>query len=210
VGDPSASASYWSPLLGFLTRQTGQPFRIEIPFTQFHYEAYEIAPRFPLARGWERQLDIEDNTLFYNGTLSASTYHAWLKRLAVRYIAVSDASLDYSAKAEQRLIDRGLPYLTPVLRTRHWRVFAVKDSTPLAQGAATATAIGPNWLTLTASRAGAAFLRVRFTPYWSLSNGCVARENGFTELTFRRAGPARLSIAFDPTRIGARSSRCSP
>jgi hypothetical protein len=210
VGDPSASASYWRPLLAFLTRQPGQPFRIEIPFTQFHYEAYEIAPRFPLARGWERQLDIEDNALFYDGTLSASTYHAWLKSLGIRFVAVSDASLDYSARAEERLIRRGLPYLTPVLKTRHWRVYAVEDATPLAEGAATATAIGPNWLTLTASHSGTSFLRVRFTPYWSLNDGCVGPENGFTKLTLRHAGPVRLTIKFDPARIGAHSPRCSP
>jgi hypothetical protein len=210
VGDPSASASYWRPLLSFLKRQPGAPFRIEIPFTQFHYEAYEVAPRLPLARGWERQLDIKNNALFYNGTLSASTYHTWLRSLAVRFVAVSDASLDYSAKAETRLIDRGLAYLTPVLRTRHWRVYEVEDAAPLVQGAATATGIGANWLRLTAVRPGTAFVRIRFTPYWVLSDGCVAPENGFTKLTLRHPGPATLSIKFDLTRIGARSPRCSP
>jgi hypothetical protein len=210
VGDPSASASYWRPLLSFLHGQPGEPFRIEIPFTQFHYEAYEVAPRFPLARGWERQLDIADDALFYDGTLNPATYHAWLHRLAVRFVAVSDASLDYSARAEKRLIDRGLPYLRPVLLTRHWRVYEVTDAISLAQGAATATAIGPNWVTLTAARAGTAFVRVRFTPYWVLSSGCVAPENGFTKLTLRRPGPVKLAIRFAPGRIKARAPRCSP
>jgi hypothetical protein len=210
VGDPSASASYWRPLLSFLGRQGPEPFRIEIPFTQFHYEAYEAAPRFPLARGWERQLDIKDNALFYNGTLSAASYHTWLRSLAVRFVAVSDASLDYSARAEERLIDRGLLYLTPVLRTEHWRVYEVRDATPIAQGAAAATAIGPNSLTLNVTRPGAAFLRVRFTPYWALSVGCVAPEHGFTRLTLRRPGTTKLSIRFSPSRIGARSPRCAP
>jgi hypothetical protein len=209
VGDPSASASYWRPLQTFLARQPGPPFRIEIPFTQFHFEAYQVAPRFPLARGWERQLDIEDNALFYDGTLNPATYHAWLRRLAVRYVAVSDASLDYSARAEKRLLDRGLPYLTPVLRTKHWRVYAVKDATPLAQGAARATAIGPNWLTLKATRSGSAFVRVRFTPYWSVSHGCVAPAGDFTQVMLRRPGPVRLSIQFSPARVGKRSPRCS-
>jgi hypothetical protein len=209
VGDPSASAGYWRPLLSFLARQPGGPFRVEIPFTGFHFEAYEVAPRFPLARGWERQLDIEDNALFYNGTLNASTYHVWLRSLAVRFVAVSDASLDYSAKAEKRLIDRGLPYLTAVLRTRHWRVYAVNDAAPLAQGA-TVTAIGPNWLTLRAARRGTAFLRVRFTPYWSLNDGCVGPAGDFTKLAFRHAGDARVTIRFSPDRVGAHSARCSP
>ncbi len=210
VGDPSASASYWRPLLAFLERQPVPPFRIEIPFTGFHFEAYEVAPHFALARGWERQLDIEDNALFYDGTLNAATYHAWLRRLAVRFVAVSDASLDYSAHAERALIDRGLPYLTPVLRTRHWRIYRVTDATPLAQGAATATAIGPNWLSLKATRAGTAFVRVRFSPYWTVSDGCVAPENGFTRVTFRHAGTVHLSIRFSLSRVGANSPRCTP
>jgi hypothetical protein len=210
VGDPSASASYWRPLLMFLQMQPGRPFRTEIPFTQFHYEAYEVAPRFPLARGWERQLDIQNDALFYDRTLKPATYHAWLRALAVRFVAVSDASLDYSARAEKRLIDRGLPYLTLKLHTRHWRIYEVRDATPLAQGAATATAIGPDALTLNARRAGAAFVRVRFTPYWAVSGGCVAPENGFTKLTLRRAGPVTLTIRFALGRVQARGPRCAP
>jgi hypothetical protein len=210
AGDPSGEVSYWQPLLTFLERQDGQPFRVEIPFTQFHYEAYEVAPHIPLARGWERQLDIKDNALFYNGTLSPSTYHTWLRGLGVRFVAVSDASLDYSARAEEALIDRGLPYLELVLRTRHWRVYEVKNATPFAQGAAAATAIGPNWVDLRAARAGTAFVRVRYTPYWSLRHGCVQPAGDFTRLTLSQAGTTKLSIRFSPSRIGSRSARCSP
>ena len=137
TGGPATTAAYFQPLLGFLARQSAppaEPFRIEIPFTADHWEAYEVAPRFPLARGWERQLDREDNSLFYDGTLTARTYEAWLHRLAVRFVAVADASLDYSARAEVALIDRGLPYLHLVWHTRHWRVFAVEDPTPIVRG----------------------------------------------------------------------------
>jgi hypothetical protein len=210
IGEPSASSRYWRPLVTYLERQTGPPFRVEIPFTAFHFEAYEIAPRFPLARGWERQLDIKDNALFYDRTLTAATYQAWLRRLAVRFVAVSDGSLDYSAHQEKALIDRGLPYLRLVLRTRHWRVYAVRGTPPIAQGSATATAIGPNWVGLRATRAGTAFVRVRYTPYWALANGCVYPAGDFTGLAFRRPGPARLKIAFSLSRIGARSPRCRP
>src|SRR5581483_10213870 len=113
------------------SRQGGSPFRVEIPFTSFHWEAYEIAPRFPIARGWERQLDIKYNHLFYDGTLNPTTYEAWLRSLAIHYVAVANTSLDYSAKAEVALIDRGLPYLRLVMRTKDWRVYAVADPTPM-------------------------------------------------------------------------------
>ncbi|MFL5337736.1 MAG: hypothetical protein ACJ8H8_32350, partial [Geminicoccaceae bacterium] len=109
--DPATKASFYSPLLSFLARQDGPPFRVEIPFTRTHWEAYEVASRFPLARGWERQLDRKDNALFYDGRLTAHAYEDWLHRVAVRFVAVPDGELDYSARQEARLIAGGLPGL---------------------------------------------------------------------------------------------------
>ncbi len=211
AGDPSATASYWTPLLSFLGRQPGPPFRVEIPFTQFHFEVAKVAPRFPLARGWERQLDIKYNSLFYEGTLTPARYEAWLHKLAVRFVAVSDAPLDYAGVKEQALVDRGLPYLRLVMRSRHWRVYAVSDPTPIVSGPARLVALGPNSVTLDASRPGDVFVRVRFTPYWALGEGqgCVAPEGEFTGVTLRQAGRAKLVIRFSLGRIGARSPHCS-
>jgi hypothetical protein len=211
VGDPSASARYWWPLTSFLDRQAGPPFRIEIPFTAFHREVYELAPRHPLARGWERQLDIKDDALFYRGRLTPARYYEWLHQLAVRFVAVSDARLDYSAVREQALIDRGLPYLRLIGRTRHWRIYAVREPTPIVTGAATLSELGPNSVTLAARRAGSALVRVRFTPYWKLSGapGCVAPAGDWTRVVLKQAGPTRLVISFTPARVGARSPRCT-
>jgi hypothetical protein len=211
TGRPYTTSGYYQPLLHFIARQGGPPFRVEIPFTSFHWEAYAVATRFPIARGWERQLDIAENPIFYRGPLTASTYAAWLHRNAVRFVAAADAPLDYSAKAEMALIDRGVPYLRLVLRTTHWRVYEVADATPIAQGAATLKAIGPNSLTLHANRAGTALLRVHFTPYWALAqgSGCVQPAGDFTLLRVDRPGPVRLVIRFSLGRIGARSPRCA-
>jgi hypothetical protein len=212
AGDPSASTAYYRPLLRFLERQPGPPFRVEIPFTRLHWEAYAVASRFPSPRGWERQLDIEDNPIFYSGPLDAATYEAWLHRNAVRFVAAPDAPLDYSAVNEMRLVSGGLPYLRLVARTAHWKVYAVRDAAPIAQGAASLTAIGPDWLTLEAARPGKTLLRVRFSPYWALSqgSGCVAPAGAFTAVTLRRPGRAEVSISFAVDRIGARSARCTP
>jgi hypothetical protein len=210
-GDPSASASYYRPLLNFLARQSGPPFRVEIPFTLFHWEAYEVAPRFPLARGWERQLDIKYNHVFYGPRLTPPAYDAWLHKVAVRFVAQSDARLDYSAHEENALISRGVPGLRLVFRSRHWRVYEVRDPTPIVSGAATLTAIDVNSLTLFAEHPGTAFVRVHFTPYWVLSSGsgCVAPAGDFVRLTLRRPGPVRLVIRFSLDRIRATSPRCS-
>jgi hypothetical protein len=213
AGNPSTTAAYWRPLLGFLDSQSqaGGPFRVEIPFTAFHWEAYEVAPHFALARGWERQLDIGDDGLFYRGRLTAGRYQSWLHQLAVRFVAVSDVGVDASAVQEERLIDRGLPYLQLIKRTAHWRIYAVRNAAPLAQGAATATALGPSSVTLQASRPGRAYVRVRYTPYWALAGGagCVAPDGDFTQVTLRRPGRVRLVIRFALRRIASRSPRCT-
>jgi hypothetical protein len=211
AGDPSVSAAYYQPLLAFLGRQTGPPFRVEIPFTRFHWEAYQVAPRFPLARGWERQLDIKYNHLFYGGTLNAATYDTWLHQLAVRFVAVPDASLDFSAHKEVALIDRGLSYLHLVDRTRHWRVYAVANPTPIVGGTARLQALGPNSVTIDAHAAGTVLVRVRFSPYWKLGegSGCVAPDGQFTKLTLNRPGPVKIVIDFSLGRIGATSPRCT-
>ncbi|HTU83995.1 MAG TPA: hypothetical protein VMF57_00400 [Solirubrobacteraceae bacterium] len=203
--------AYYQPVISYLSRQTGPPFRIEIPFTPFHWEAYRIAPRFPLARGWERQLDTKYNALFYNGTLTPASYDAWLRQLAVRFIAVPRTTVDYAAADEVRLINRGLPYLRLVDRTANWRIYAVTDATPIVQGPATLRGLGPNWLQLRASRPGTSLIRVRWSPYWAVTqgSGCVAAAGGFTQLRVRRPGPVRVAIRFSLTRIGARTPRCS-
>lgn len=211
ANDPSVQASYYEPLLAFLRQQSGPPFRIEIPFTKFHWETYDVAPYFPLARGWERQLDIKYNHLFYDGTLSPATYRSWLRSLAVRFVAISDARLDFSAVKETALVRRGLPYLRLVMSSPHWRVYAVNDPQAIVQGPARLTTLGPDDLTIDAHRAGTLRVRVRFTPYWSIENGrgCVEPDGEFTKITVPRAERIRLVIAFAFGRIGARTPRCT-
>jgi hypothetical protein len=203
--------AYFQPMMNYLRHQPGPPFRIEIPFTLFHWEAYAVAPEFPLARGWERQLDTKYNSLFYDGKLTPARYDGWLHEVAVRYVAVSDAELDYSAKQEVALIDRGLPFLRLVYRSRRWRVYAVQSATPIAEGAATLQELGPNWLQLQARTTGTTMIRVRWSPYWALTQGagCLAPSGGFTRLRSIRPGPVHIAIRFSLSRIGATSPRCS-
>ena len=214
-GDNTTSTAFYEPLLRFLDRQAAvpgtSPFRIEIPFSLFHWEAYEVATRFSIARGWERQLDIRYNHIFYGGRLTAATYERWLHDNAVRYVAISRADPDYSARAEAALIDHGLPYLHPVFRSHSWRVYRVAGATPIVQAPAMLQRLTAGSLTVRAPRAGTFELRMRFTPYWRLAAGagCVAPDGNWTKLTVRRAEEVKLSTSFSLSRIGATSPRCS-
>jgi hypothetical protein len=211
-GQPSTSAAFYRPLLRFLETRGGPPFRIEIPFTALHWEAYRVATRIPIARGWERQLDIRDNPIFYRrGALTAASYRGWLHANAVRYVALPDTGLDSSAHAEAALIRSHPPYLQTVAHVGGWRVYAVRDPTALAQGQAELTGLGADWLTLRARHAGSVLIHVRYSPYWALvrGSGCVEPAGADTRVVLRRPGAARLAIRFSLGRIGAHSARCT-
>jgi hypothetical protein len=193
-GDPSVQASYHRPLVRWLQSRPGA-FRVEIPFTANHWEAAHVAPYVPLARGWERQVDRRYAPLFYGAELDARTYRGWLDEHAVRYVALPDAQLDYSATAEARLIRRGLPWLRLAWRDAHWRVYAVAGARPLVEGAAREMRLDPDGFVLDAHRAGTALVRVRYTRWWSVTGGgaCVEEApDGMTRVRVRRAGVVRV------------------
>jgi hypothetical protein len=214
AGDASVDAPYYRGLLRFLDARTaaGGPFRLEIPFTDNHWEAAQVATHAPLARGWERQLDRKVNGLFYDGRpLTAARYRRWLDDNAVAYVALADAPVDYSAAGEAALVRRRPPYLREVWHDAHWRVFAVDHPVPLARGAARVTRVEPDAVVLEAARAGRVALRVRWSPYWRLAagHGCVERDGDWTALRLTGPGRVRLAPSFALGRIGADSPRCT-
>jgi hypothetical protein len=210
-GDRTVEAAYYTPLLAFLDRTGGPPGRVEIPFTRLHWETRWVAPRFALARGWERQLDRKVNAVFYEGELTPARYRAWLEEMAVRWVALPATRLDHSAQAEARLIRRGLPYLREAWRDADWRVFAVRDAVPLADPPARVVDLEPDTLALTVARPATVKVRVRWNPYWAVVAGdaCVQPDGQWTRLRVRRAGTIHLSVRFSLGRIRARSPRCA-
>jgi hypothetical protein len=212
--DRSVHAGYYAGLNRFLRaeQRASGPFRVEIPFTDNHWESRWVAPVAPLARGWERQLDVERNALFYDGRqLTAARYRRWLDDNAVRFVALADAPVDYSAAAEAALVRGGLPFLRPAWHDAHWRVFAVRGARPLATGAARVTGLDGERVRLRAVGAGAVDLHVRFTPYWRLpaGAGCVgAGPGGWTRLDLTRPGDVALQARFSLQRVLQRGRRC--
>jgi hypothetical protein len=218
-------SSYYAPLLGELRAldigYSGTPARIEVVPSRNHWEARRVAPVVPLARGWERQLETHEDPLFYDSQpLTAARYRSWLNNDAISYVALADYPLDYSARAEARLL-RGEaggaaageppPYLREVWHSAHWRLFAVLGARPLAQAPGRLTAISSDSFTLSAPRAGEYQVRVHFSPYWALESGsgCVSRAPGdWTEVQARAPGELRVTIAFSLERVFDHGSRC--
>jgi hypothetical protein len=191
-------------LLAYLELHNRPLGRVEVPATRNHWEAAYVAPRFPLARGWERQLDVRYDSLFYGPHLTAASYYAWLRRSSVRYVAVPDAPLDPSAKPEVALIDQHPRYLRPVFRSAHWRVFAVERPLPLAAGAGRVVALTPSSFVLAATRAGNVTVRVHYTPLWHLvaGTGCIsATSGGWTRVLVPHPERATVAINFSPQQL---------
>jgi hypothetical protein len=212
--DRSHEAAFYAPLLGFLEGRADAATRVEIPFTRMHWEAVHVARRFPLARGWETQLDVKYNRLFFPGDrrLTAARYRRWLHEHGVRFVALPDAPLDPAGRREARLIASEPPFLRLVHRDRHWRVYEVRGHRGLAGGQATVQRLGPSSFTLRARRPGPVLVRVRWTPYWRVTAGaaCVSRgRDDWTTVTARRAGTVRVEARFSPRRVVDRGPSCS-
>jgi hypothetical protein len=202
AGDPSTSYSYYAPLVAFLQTQGNEPMRLEVPFTRMHWEAVHLARRYPLARGWETQLDTKFGKLFYEGSdvLDAERYQRWLQRNGVRFVALPDAALDPTAKAEARLIESGPAYLREVWHDEHWRVFAVRDSPGLTSGPGTLTELHADSFTLKTTGPGTVLVRVRHTPYWDVvsGTGCVEAtpDGAWTSVTVPHAETVKVVARF--------------
>ncbi len=208
--DLSSEERYYAQLLAELGRlneqsqAAGQPGRVEIVDPRTHWASVYVADRVPLARGWERQLDVANNPLFYNGTLTSTSYQMWLHQLAVRWVALPDAALDYAAQGEGQLVARGLPYLKPVWSGPHWRLYAVRNPQPLVAGPATVAGLTSTGVDIRAHAAGVVRVALRYTPYLRVrglgsSSGltaCVEPAGPWTSVYLPSAGNYRLDAAW--------------
>jgi hypothetical protein len=171
-------AAFYKPLVAELLHLHPSPMRVEVTPTAEHWESAYVAPYVAIARGWERQLDIADNPIFYTpGALSASNYRDWLDEEGISYVAVPNAPLDYAAKAEAALVPSGrVPGLRRVWKTSKWTLWKVDASPGLVSGPASLTSLAPDHFSLQAARAGTVKVRVRYNTYWTVSSGkaCVS------------------------------------
>jgi hypothetical protein len=197
VAQPAADlaqgdAPPFAPQTAALVRELGalraDTARVEAVPQYGHWESQELADAVPLARGWERQLDIERNPLFYDGGLTPATYHGWLRYNAARYVALSTATPDPAAAGEAALVRAGQPWLIPVWHDAFWQLYQVTGTSPLASPPATVTGTTPAQITLRMTRAGITVVRVDWSPLLRADGAVVARDGRWTSLTARHPG----------------------
>ncbi len=206
-GDPSTRLAFQAEARDFLTRVVKPGERVEVPMTVNHWEASDLAKVVPLARGWERQLDQKANPIFYDGeTVTASRYHEWLRENAVRWVALPHAPLDYSARDEAVVLERGAKFLKLAYESPRWRIWEVRDTDPPASGGAKLLGAGPNWFMVDAEHP--TVVRYRYTKYWSSSDACLSRApGGWTRIAPIEGGVVHVQARFGLER-GRRAKGC--
>jgi hypothetical protein len=200
----SSVAAFYQPLVHELdVLSNGAPVRVEVPPAAHHWESAYLAPKFSLARGWERQLDIAYDGIFYQaGPVRAAAYRSWLLADGVSYVALADAPLDYAATAEAALLRSGtVPGLVPVWRRASWELWRVTGSLGLTSGPARVQALSPRSVLIGFSAPGTSVVKLRWSPYWALSgpnagSACLRRgPGGWTELRTAYPGQFRLQLS---------------
>jgi hypothetical protein len=211
---PSAHSSYYAGLVRYLDAHGARTQRIEVPLTKARWETDYLATSFALARGWERQVDLEHNAVLYRPGLTSADYFHWLHANAVHWVALPDVALDHSETGERALLTGPpLPYLVPVWRDKHWRLWEVRDATSLVSGPAVLTALDVSQFTLRATGPGTATVLLRWTKFWRVTAGqaCVApTADGWTAVQLFGPGDVTVSAVVTPgALVGGAGGTCS-
>jgi hypothetical protein len=196
--DPSSAQAYWQPVIGFLHRSLSPSYRVEAVGTAGHWEALYLAQaKIPIVRGWFRQDDFPENAVLYRN-LNRTSYLHWLRRLSVRYVVLTDAPTDYSARTEAELLRSGSSGLPIVFATAHATVYAVPSPLPILTGPGRphVDQVSESSVTVTITRPGTYRLGISYSPYLRAPTTCLTESrDGMTLLTATR--PGRLHLAFD-------------
>jgi hypothetical protein len=201
--DPSSAAAYWQPAISFLQHNLEPGYRVEAVDTAGHWEAvYLTRAGIPIVRGWFRQDDFPQNEVLYDGP-GPTSYLRWLHALGVRYVVLTSAPADYSARREARLLESGRSGLAVVYRSTKLTVFAVPHPVPIVRGPdrPRVLAMRQTEIDLLVHRAGSYRLTVRYSPYFAAEGACITKtESGMTQLEVRRAGRVRVTFSVTPRR----------
>ncbi|MGW5283990.1 MFS transporter [Streptomyces collinus] len=167
---PAASwARELAPLVNQLQNVGAEKGRVEVVPARSHREASALAPYVNLARGWNRQADMERNPLFYDDTLNSANYHEWLQRWAVHFVVLPKDNPDGDGGVRERaLLRRGMPYLRQIWGDANWQLFKVTDPAPLAEPNAVVDRAEQGEMTLEVRRPGRILIKIPYSPWLSV------------------------------------------
>jgi hypothetical protein len=173
--------------------------RVEVVPERTHLESSEFASVVNLARGWNRQADVDRNPLFYDGSLTPETYHAWLRKWAVRYVVLSDSTPDWQAMEEAEIVAGGQPWLKQVWHDGNWRLYELADPEPLADPPASVARADDGELDINVPVSGWVLVRVPWSPWLGVRDGapgCLAQAGDWTRLYAPQPGRYRLGGSY--------------
>ncbi|MER7762647.1 MFS transporter [Streptomyces sp. NPDC097619] len=211
----AAWARELAPLVDRLQQAGADRGRVEVVPVSSHRESSALAPYVNLARGWNRQADLERNPLFYDDTLTAEGYRSWLDRWAVHYVVLPADRPDSGGVREAELIGTGLPYLARIWGDENWQLFRVQAPTPLADPPAEVSRAAAEEVVVQVTRPGPVLIRVPYSPWLGLVDaegkgvtpptptenpaGCLYRsapdEAGVEWTTLLAPGPGEYRLA---------------
>ncbi len=193
---PDTHAAYFRPLLEQLGRRVTMPARVEVVPSSTRWEAVFVGARYPLARGWETQLDRARNALFYRPELGGPEYARWLRANAVSFVALSRAPKERWGRREEQLVRAGVDGLHAVWASGNWRLYRVASPRPLASGGRVVE-IGTDRVVLQVTTPGRVVLRVHWSRFWDGGAAtCITRRpDGYMDLGVRRAGTVTLRVS---------------
>lgn len=191
-----------APLVDQLQKANADRGRVEVVPASSHRESSAFPAYVNLARGWNRQADLERNPLFYDDTLTADSYREWLDRWAVHYVVLPADNPDEGGRDEAKLVREGLPYLQQVWGDANWQLFKVVNPTDLVAGPATVVRASADQLVIDVKQAGRVLVRIPHSPWLGLVDG-EGRPVAPPQETAESKRAAESKKTADPKRTGA-------
>ncbi|MFE7261253.1 hypothetical protein ACFU9B_04135 [Streptomyces sp. NPDC057592] len=192
-GSVPAWAAHTDGVVAELRRLGAGRTRVEVVPARNHREATVLAPYVNMARGWNRQLDVERGRLFYEGKPAPATYRAWLDRWGVGLVVLHSGRPDGPAEAEAQIVRRGADWLEPVWHDAGWRIYRVREPVPLVSAPGSVVRGDDASLVVRMPAAGSVTVRIAYSPWLRADGGgCLRQDGEWTRLTVEHGGEYRL------------------
>ena len=205
AGDPATERAFFEPLLAELDRATAGdgPVRVHVAPTQNRWEAAYVAPRYPIARGWLRQLESDDFELFTGGPTDSGGLQGLARRPRRLLRRRSRRRARLPRRGRGRPHRRGLEFLEPIWEGEDWRLYWVASEGGLPESGI--DELGVDRVVLDRPGLGTRTLPINWTRFWRVEEGaaCV-REAGDGRLDLDVLEPGRIELA-----VGLAGDSCS-